>query len=733
MKPILIIENSTNSLKLNENTTNKKVDYVLSGVFTEFNITNRNNRIYTADEYVPHVNEMMKKKEWGVIYGEYDHPDVFDVSMKFVSHTVENAFYNKEQNRVDGEIRLLNTHYGKDAKALVDDGLPLFVSSRAAGITESNGMVKLKSLFTYDIVADPGFASARMTVKTINESLGYNDDKNIMLIESNKHQMSQLTSKYEQSSNTKLFDLTDETKTNELFNMNKNEAITKKTLSDYHNFLTKQIKENNSKLISKINEKNDNSEIVSSLVKYNENLEHTLEKVIQYMDYLAEKVQISIDGTDVLETKTDKLVGFTNYLAENLDDSLKYSAYLAEQLENSVEYSNYIAENLEKTIGYSNYIAEGLDKIIDYSDYIAENLMSSIQFSEYIAEGLDKTINYTNYIAENLDTNIGFSSYIAENLDANIGFASYIAENLDSTINYADYISECVDKAVDYSNKIAESINNSGGILNEKIITADEYLVKENKQKSLKENNATCDVKSDKDKVSKKVKDFKAISNKSVKEEEENIINTNVTVTSEKETVTENTEVVLSDDANKFKSFINDKTSNENISNKIEKLIEEAKKREASKDVKPNFYSFLDNTDIKSFESLNNDDQEAIKIAINESTGYYSRHDVLSLMRQVLEKGKPSPDQLLIDNIPADIKPIWEKVDNKMKKSIISQSKFYDISTKEKVEHFWTTRKFDTTVNENKILLESNNPFEKMNKLSDNEINHFIDQFKKLK
>jgi hypothetical protein len=37
----------------------------------------------------------------------------------------------------------------------------LFSYHQAAGITESDGSVSLKKLFTYDIVADPGFASAK--------------------------------------------------------------------------------------------------------------------------------------------------------------------------------------------------------------------------------------------------------------------------------------------------------------------------------------------------------------------------------------------------------------------------------------------------------------------------------------------------------------------------------------------------------------------------------------------
>jgi hypothetical protein len=742
MKPVLIIQNSNNSLKLNENAQKIKSDYILSGVFTEFDVINRNERIYTADEYVPHVDRMMEKKQWGVIYGEYDHPDVFDVSMKFVSHTVENAFYNKEHNRIDGEIRLLNTHYGKDAKALVDDGLPLFVSSRAAGITESTGKVKLKQLFTYDIVADPGFASAKMQVKTMNESLGFGNDTSLMLVESTKHQLSQLATKYEKSSDIHVFDLSDESKTNDLFNMNKNDLVTKKQISDWSKYLTSQIKENNAKILAKITESKGTSkgdERIEDLINYQEELEMQFEKVIGYLDYLAEKVQYSINTTEVLEKKTDDVVKYTNYLAENLDNAISYTNYLAEQLDNSIDYSNYLAEGLDKAIDYSNYLAESLDKAIDYSEYIAENLTNTIKYSNYLAENLDKAIDYTEYIAENLDANIGYSTYLAENLDVNIGYVQYVAENLDSTINYADYLSECVDTAMNYSNTIAESINKSateGTLITEKLATADEFLIIESASKKAKEEEEeeeACDTdmtKEEEEKVEgkKKVKDLKA--KKSVKEEEETIINTSENTT----TATEEIEVEKVENSDEIhtttKTFVTDST-NESLSDKINKLIEEAKKREASKEVKPNFYEFLTADDLTTFESLSNEEQENIKVAVNESTGYYSRHDVLSIMKQVLEKSKPTAEQSLIDGMPTEIQPLWEKVDAKMKQSIIAQSKFYDTSTTTLVEHFWMTRNLEF-VNEKKVLLESNNPFEKMNKLSDDEVDYFTNKFKGL-
>jgi hypothetical protein len=67
----------------------------------------------------------------GVVYGEFDHPDVFDTSLSRASHIITKASFIKESNRVEGEIKLLNTYWGKEAKALVNDGCPVFEVLRA--------------------------------------------------------------------------------------------------------------------------------------------------------------------------------------------------------------------------------------------------------------------------------------------------------------------------------------------------------------------------------------------------------------------------------------------------------------------------------------------------------------------------------------------------------------------------------------------------------------------------
>jgi hypothetical protein len=96
---------------------------------------------------------------------------IFDTSLSRASHIITKAEFVSEKNLVAGEIKLLSTYWGKESKALIDDGCPIFVSSRAAGITESDGSVSLKKLFTYDIVLILGL-SAKMSIKVLRRVFG---------------------------------------------------------------------------------------------------------------------------------------------------------------------------------------------------------------------------------------------------------------------------------------------------------------------------------------------------------------------------------------------------------------------------------------------------------------------------------------------------------------------------------------------------------------------------------
>ena len=119
---LLVLERSTCVLEANGSGDDK---YVLEGVFSEIGKKNKNNRIYDEKELIPHINQLQEKVKTGKLLGELDHPKQFDISLKNVSHVIEEINYDKANKVVTGKIRLLDTDAGKQAKALVDGGIQL--------------------------------------------------------------------------------------------------------------------------------------------------------------------------------------------------------------------------------------------------------------------------------------------------------------------------------------------------------------------------------------------------------------------------------------------------------------------------------------------------------------------------------------------------------------------------------------------------------------------------------
>ena len=703
MKPVLIVENSTSSL-IRENASGKK-DYILGGTFTEFGVKNRNERIYSADKFLPALDELNERmNSLGAVYGEFDHPDVFDTSLARASHIITKAHYVKEQNIVAGEIRLLSTYWGKEAKSLVDDGCPVFVSSRAAGITESDGSVSLKKLFTYDIVADPGFASAKMSVKVLNESLGYKNPQ----------------------SNFRIYEMSDESKINELFNMNRNDFVTKKQLTDYSAYLVNEIASTKKEVKSALSKGNLHPKKMEQLLEYYEELNSTNSQVVKYLDYLAEKIQVVVNENKSLKSTTEKLAKHNDYLAENLEKAINYTEYVAENLDKNIEYSEYIAENLDKNISYSEYIAENLDKNISYSEYLAENLDKNIAYSEYIAENLDKNIAYSEYIAENLDKNIAYSEYLAEHVDnsiayseylaehveGNIAYSEYIAEHLDDNIAYSEYIAENLDKSISYAGMIAEKLNSKGGKLFE---SNEEEAFPSLRAAGFEENDEESHEDENDDENEENYNGVPSHENEEVySHEDEN----------------ENEEEDENCGPNSYEVSGHEDSE---LSESINKLIEEAKKRKVSETTDLNFLKFLNKSQVDSFYALSDDEQETVKLHINESS-YFTQKEVLTLIAEALSTKNESLEERVIRLMPENVKPIWEQLTDSSKKSILSQARLYPeevLMTESQVEHFWLTRNLKKNESVTKKLV-SHEALIQEDKLSDNEAKAILERFKNI-
>lgn len=223
-KALVIISKSTTPVKLNENesslSSNKR--YILEGVFgvvnTDTNKPNRNDRIYDESEYLPHIMEFRSELSKGIpILGELDHPvdgpegPRFEVLLKNASHRILDLWYDKAHKLVMGKLEVLDTPNGKIVKSLIDAGIPIYVSSRASGFVNPNKHVTIHKIFTWDIVAKPGFEEAQ--VRRVNESLCESYNTYLTKLEESSSRYNNVALKYNVlNENTCIYEFTDSKK-----------------------------------------------------------------------------------------------------------------------------------------------------------------------------------------------------------------------------------------------------------------------------------------------------------------------------------------------------------------------------------------------------------------------------------------------------------------------------------------------------------------------------------------
>lgn len=178
-KPLVLVSNLNESAVITNPTTGE--DYkgiILEGIFAELTQTpNNNKRVYDIPQYVELVDKLKQQieAEKGV-YGELEHPDKYSINFNNVSHKIIDIWYKQtsEGLTVYGKVLLLDTPKGKIAQEIVKSGGQLAISARAAGeeIKQPDGTMKAvtRLLTTYDLVYHPGFSSAVLKFKQLNES-----------------------------------------------------------------------------------------------------------------------------------------------------------------------------------------------------------------------------------------------------------------------------------------------------------------------------------------------------------------------------------------------------------------------------------------------------------------------------------------------------------------------------------------------------------------------------------
>ena len=658
---LLIVEKSASALTAVE-TDNK--DYVLEGVFGQIDQKNRNNRIYTESEYVPQIEALQAKISSSKLLGELDHPTQFDTSLKNVSHIIEELYYDKDSKEVRGKIRLLDTEAGKQAKALVDAGVPLQISSRAAGAVESNGEVKIKQLFTYDLVADPGFENAELT--RVNESYGYENDNSLYIYEMHK----EVPTVVEQIENT---------------NTNT------------------QIKENQK---------------MADFVK--------AEDFNKYSEYLANEIKAlkeSIGDRTVSEdSELENVKAHNNHIVENVKTLSEYVEYVAEKLDNSIQYTEHVAEKADQGITYSEMVAEKLDESISYTEHVSEAVSKVKDFANYLAEahneGVDTKENlvaYVEYLKENLQAVTEYTEYIAESLNEEVIEVNTEAEEgEEEEIEAADKVEgEEVAKEAGEDNEEVEEAEAPGKDAEE----ADETEEIEN----IGDNSKSEDVEGEEngieadEVIASDVEDLEEVGDNAPEgdvEEEgdevlpaEDIEDESVTSDSEIEDATTEVEAGEGEEEAEGEDGALDplEAYKNEISSKLDKLVESATIKDNEN---PSFFRVVSSTTREKYNSLNESAKTNVRNTVSKR-GFMTESEIVSLMTNselILESAGSAP--FFINKMPAEYATTWENLSEAKKNQITAQSQYHTLKTEYQVANFWQTRDLrETPVTMEKVAM----------------------------
>jgi len=169
----LITESSFN-IEINEDKDSNSL--YIQGIFSSAELKNQNGRVYkksTLEREVGKLTEQMKKRN---LFGELNHPEKADINMERAAILVENLSW--KDNHLFGKAKVLTKlPMGKIAKALLDEGCQIGISSRGLGTVNEDGYVNEDDyrLITWDLVASPSNSPSWIKGMYMAEefSLGY--------------------------------------------------------------------------------------------------------------------------------------------------------------------------------------------------------------------------------------------------------------------------------------------------------------------------------------------------------------------------------------------------------------------------------------------------------------------------------------------------------------------------------------------------------------------------------
>jgi hypothetical protein len=150
---------------------------LVKGILATAEVKNGNGRYYAKDLWQREINKYIENVKQNRSMGELDHPESSIINLKNVSHKINKMWWDGDN--VMGVIEILPTPSGNIVKSLIENKIPVGVSSRGMGSLKPMGenMMEVQDdfeLLCFDFVStpsNPGSYMYEIGVGKLNEGL----------------------------------------------------------------------------------------------------------------------------------------------------------------------------------------------------------------------------------------------------------------------------------------------------------------------------------------------------------------------------------------------------------------------------------------------------------------------------------------------------------------------------------------------------------------------------------